>query len=69
MQNERITLTIKEKRINDILVKLISGKIKTTEACRMTGLSERKKNINNRGLKVFLIKVEVNPMVEVILMN
>lgn len=41
MQNERITLTMKEKRINDIFVKLISGEIKTTEACRLTGLSER----------------------------
>ena len=29
MNNERITLTMKEQRINDIMVKLISGQIKT----------------------------------------
>ena len=41
MNNERITLTMKEQRINDILVKLIAGEIKTTDASRLTGLSER----------------------------
>lgn len=41
MNNERITLTMKEQRMNDILVKLIAGEIKTTEASRLTGLSER----------------------------
>lgn len=41
MNNERITLTMKEQRINDILVKLISGEIKTSDAVRLTGLSER----------------------------
>lgn len=41
MNNERITLTMKEQRINDILVKLISGEIKTADAVRLTGLSER----------------------------
>lgn len=32
---------MKEQRINDILVKLISGEIKTSDAVRLTGLSER----------------------------
>ena len=41
MNDERITLTMKEQRINDILVKLISGEIKTSDAVRLTGLSER----------------------------
>ncbi len=41
MNNERITLTMKEQKINDILVKLISGEIKTSDAVRLTGLSER----------------------------
>lgn len=41
MNNERITLTMKEQRINDILVKLISDEIKTSDAVRLTGLSER----------------------------
>ena len=41
MNDERITLTMKEQRINDILVKLISGEIKTIDAVRLTGLSER----------------------------
>lgn len=41
MNIERITLTMKEQKMNDILVKLISGEIKTSEASRLTGLSER----------------------------
>lgn len=41
MNNERITLTMKEQKMNDILIKLISGEIKTSEASRLTGLSER----------------------------
>lgn len=41
MNNERITLTMKEQKMNDILVKLISGEIKTNDAMRLTGLSER----------------------------
>lgn len=41
MNNERITLTMKEQRINDILVKLIAGEIKISDASRLTGLSER----------------------------
>ena len=41
MNNERITLTMKEQRINDIMVKLIAGEIKTKDAIRLTGLSER----------------------------
>ena len=41
MNNERITLTMKEQRINDILVKLIAKEITTNDAMRLTGLSER----------------------------
>lgn len=41
MNNERITFTMKEQRMNDILVKLIAGEIKTADASRLTGLSER----------------------------
>lgn len=41
MNNKRITLTMKEQRMNNILVKLIAGEIKTTDAVRFTGLSER----------------------------
>ena len=41
MNNERITLNMKEQRINDILVKLISKEIKISDASRLTGLSER----------------------------
>ena len=39
--NERNTLTMKEKRINDILVKLLAKEIKTIDAAKLTGLSER----------------------------
>ena len=41
MIEERITLTMKEKRTNDILVKLISKDISMKDAMRLTGLSER----------------------------
>lgn len=41
MNKERIVLTMKEQRVNDIMVKLISGEIKTKDAMRLTGLSER----------------------------
>ncbi len=41
MNTERITLTMKEQKMNDILVKLIAGEIKTSDASRLTGLSER----------------------------
>ena len=41
MNDDRITLTMKEQRINDILVKLISSEIKTSDAVRLTGLSDR----------------------------
>lgn len=41
MNNERITLTMKEQKINNIMVKLISDEIKIREAMRLTGLSER----------------------------
>ena len=41
MNTERITLSMKEQRLNDILVKLIAGEIKNSDASRLTGLSER----------------------------
>lgn len=72
MNNERVILTMKEQRINNILVKLIVGEIKTTEASRLTGLSERqiyrkKKLIDNMVLTLYHIKVETDLLVEVIL--
>lgn len=41
MNSERITLTMKEQRINDIMVKLISKEISMNDAVRLTGLTER----------------------------
>lgn len=41
MNNERITLTMKEQRINNIMVKLISKEISMSDAIRLTGLTER----------------------------
>ena len=41
MTDERITLTMKEQRINDIMVQLISKEISMKDALRLTGLSER----------------------------
>jgi len=41
MDNERILLTMKEQRINDIMVKLIAKDISILDAKRLTGLSER----------------------------
>jgi AraC-like DNA-binding protein len=41
MNNERITLTMKEQRINDIIVKLISKEISMNDAIRLVGLTER----------------------------
>ncbi|WP_283589597.1 ISNCY family transposase [Staphylococcus nepalensis] len=41
MNNERITLTMKEQKINDVLVKLIAKEINISDASRLTGLSER----------------------------
>ncbi len=41
MNTERITLSMKKQRLNDILVKLIAGEIKNSDASRLTGLSER----------------------------
>lgn len=54
--NERITLTMKEQRMNDIMVKLISKDISMNDAIRLTGLSERqlyrkKKNYKQLGIK------------------
>lgn len=56
MNNERITLTMKEKRINDILVKLIAGSIKTSDAVRLTGLSERQIYRKKKNYKLFGIE-------------
>ena len=39
--NERITLNMKEQRINNILVKLLAHEINISDASRLTGLSER----------------------------
>ena len=36
-----ITLTMKEQRMNDIMVKLIGKQIDINQAIRLTGLSER----------------------------
>lgn len=41
MNYERITLTMKEQRTNDIMVKLILKEISMNDAIRLTGLSER----------------------------
>ena len=41
MNNERITLTMKEQRTNDIMVRLISKEISMNDAMRLTGLTER----------------------------
>lgn len=41
MNNERITLTMKEQRINDIMIKLLAKEITINDAMRLTGLSER----------------------------
>lgn len=41
MNNERIILTMKEQRMNDIMVKLISKAISMNDAIRLTGLTER----------------------------
>ena len=53
MNNERITLIMKEQRINDILVKLIAGEIKTTDAYRLTGLSERQIHRKKKAYKQY----------------
>ena len=53
MNNERITLTMKEQRFNDIMVKLISGEIKTKDAVRLTGLSERQIYRKKRNYKLY----------------
>ena len=53
MINERITLTMKEQRMNDILVKLIAGEIKTSDAVRLTGLSERQIYRKKKDYKLY----------------
>lgn len=67
MNNERITLNMKETRINDILVKLISNEISINDAVRLSGLSERqiyrkRKIILYLELALFHINQEVNLM-------
>lgn len=54
--NEGITLTMKEQRINDIMVKLLAEDISIHDAMRLTGLSERqiyrkKKSYKQKGIK------------------
>lgn len=49
MNNERITLTMKEQRTNDIMVKLISKEISMNDAIRLTGLSERQLYRKKKG--------------------
>ena len=56
MNNERITLTMKEERINDIMVKLISREININEAARLTGLSERQIYRKKKNYKLYGIK-------------
>lgn len=52
MNTERIKLTMKEQKMNDILVKLIAGEIKTSDASRLTGLSERQIYRKKKAYKV-----------------
>lgn len=71
MNNERITLTMKEQRMNDILVKLISGEIKTIDAMRLTvylkdKFIERKKLIKKKELVQFHTKAKINQPAKVI---
>lgn len=47
---------MKEQRMNDIMVKLISGKIKTSDAMRLTGLSERQIYRKKRTYKQYGIQ-------------
>ena len=56
MNNEGITLTMKEQRLNDILVKLISKEIQIKDAVRLTGLSERQIYRKKKDYKEFGIK-------------
>lgn len=37
----KLILNMKEQRLNDIIIKLISKELKISQACRLTGLSER----------------------------
>lgn len=69
MNNERITLTMKEQKMNDILVKLISGEIKTNDAMRLTGLSERQTYRKKKEYALFHIKIEIDLLEEDIQMS
>jgi len=61
-----IILNMKEQRLNDIMVKLLSNKITIYQACRLTGLSERqmyrkKKNYKECGINSIPHKLKINP--------
>ncbi len=53
MNKEGITLTMEEKRINDIIVKLISKEISMNDAIRLTGLSERQLYRKKKNYKLY----------------
>lgn len=48
-----IILTMKEQRLNDIMVKLLSGDITIEQACRLTGLSERQMYRKKKAYKLY----------------
>ena len=52
MNNERIILNMKEQKIHKILTMLINGKITTSEAARLTGLSERQIYRKKKAFKI-----------------
>jgi len=61
-----IILTMKEQRLNDIMVKLLSGDITIKQACRLTGLSERQIYRKKKAYKLYEInsiphKLNINP--------
>ena len=62
--NERITLNMKEQRINNILIKLLANEINISDVSRLTGLSERqiyrkKKAYLKDGIKSIVISFKV----------
>lgn len=61
-----IILNMKEQRLNDIMVKLLSKEITIHQVCRLTGLSERqiyrkKKNYKEHGINSIPHKLKINP--------
>jgi len=61
-----LILTMKEQRMNDIITKLLSNEINITQACRLTGLSERqiyrkKKAYKETGINSIPHKLKSNP--------